>query len=166
MLVAETFMQRTLWFVAGLALASFLPVQVIDHTAPASAAPVMSEDEPKADALARKRKKIEELMVAMDQREVAKQSLAASLKTFGEMGLSDEFKSCFEENFDLDHLLELMVDVYADNLEESTVDALLAFQRTEEGKNYAKALPSITVQAMEKGAEYGKQVGGDCAKGR
>jgi hypothetical protein len=161
-------MTRLAFFLAGFALASIAPALVSESSRPQSSTPAALSDDKsdKAEAAARKLKKAGELLTAMNQRETSKSALDASLETFTEMGLPDEFKSCFKDNFDIDHTLAFTAEIYVDALEESTIDAMLEFYKSDEGKTLAKALPEITVASFKKGSEYGKKVGEDCAKGR
>lgn len=164
-------MNRLAIFCAGVACASFAPSIVGERSLRAEAASAVREDDKsdksdKAEAAARKLKKVEEALGAMNQKAVSELTLEASVETFSEMGLPEGFGECFKENFDIDHVLAFTAEIYADALEESTVDALIAFYKTDEGKALAKALPGITVESFKKGAEYGKKVGQECAQGR
>src|SRR6187399_1374903 len=100
-------MTRIAFFLAGFTVASFTPALVGEWSPSTETAPAAREDEKtdKAEAAARKLKKAEELLSVMNQKESSKQALDASLETLEEMGLPEEFRSCFKENFDLDHTL-------------------------------------------------------------
>ncbi len=63
-------------------------------------------------------------------------------------------------------MLEFTADVYAEQLDEATIDALLAFYKSEGGKACAEKLPAITLETMKRGSDYGRKVGADCAQGR
>jgi hypothetical protein len=161
-------MNRTAFFCAGFALASFAPAILGERSRDTEFATTAHLDDKsdEAEAAARKRKKVEELLTSMDQKEVTQRMLDASLSTFTEMGLPEEFQTCFKESFDVDYVMQFTRDIYADHLEESTVDALIAFYKSDEGKTFTKALPDITIDGLKKGTEYGKKIGEDCAKRR
>lgn len=162
-------MTRTAFFLAGFALASFAPSIVGDRTPRAEsglAARVDDKAEDKQEAAARKRKKVEELQVAMNQKGVTTRMMEASMETFTEMGLPESFQACFKDNFDVDEVIGFTVDIWAEHLEESTVDALIAFYKSDEGQAFTKVLPEISVEAFKKGSEYGKRVGIACAEER
>jgi len=133
-------------FSAGLALAPRV----------ASAAP-RAEDA--ADAAARKRAKVTELMTAMGQEAIMERTVARMGATFEKMGLPPAFGEKFVARFDADHVIEMQGDVFAEHLEESTVDAMLVFYASEEGKKLAAALPDITIESLEKGEAYGREIG-------
>lgn len=162
-------MSPTLRLFAACALASLLPAFGLAHDrTPAAAAGARAGDEtttPAEDA-ARKRKKVTELLVAMNQKEVAKVALDQALTNIAEMGMPQTFRDCFRDGYDLEHVLEFTTDVYAEQLDEATIDALLAFYKSEGGKACAEKLPAITLETMKRGSDYGRKVGGDCAQGR
>lgn len=158
-------MNRTACFFAGVALATFAP-HIVSKTASRETPAIESSLDDKADQTAKRRKKVEELLEAMDQKAITTRTLEVSMESFTEMGLPDEFQTCFKENFDIDHVMEFTTDIYTEHLEESTVEALLAFYKSDEGKTFVKALPDITIEGVKKGSAYGKEVGMDCAKGR
>ncbi|MDZ4774554.1 MAG: DUF2059 domain-containing protein [Planctomycetota bacterium] len=158
-------MNRTACFFAGVALATFAPHILTGVTSE----PVLSAEssvDDKADETAKRRKKVEELLESMDQKAITTRTLEVSMESFTEMGLPEDFQTCFKENFSIDRVMEFTTDIYTEHLEESTVDALLAFYKSDEGKAFVKVLPEITIDGLKKGTEYGKQVGMDCAQGR
>jgi hypothetical protein len=162
-------MTRTFRLLAACALASVIPAFGVAHeraSAPPSTVHADDDEATPAEAAARKRKKVTDLLEAMHQKEIGEVALEQTLGTFAEMGMPETFSECFKENFDLDHTLEFTGEVYAEQLDEATVDALLVFYRSEGGKAYVEKMPEITLETMKRGTEYGKQVGTDCARGK
>lgn len=162
-------MSPTLRLFAACVLASLLPAFGLAHDrTPGAAAGALTGDEtttPAEDA-ARKRKKATELLVAMNQKEIAKVALDQALTNIAEMGMPETFRDCFRDDYDLERVLEFTADVYAEQLDEATIDALLAFYKSEGGKACAEKLPAITLETMKRGSDYGRKVGADCAQGR
>jgi hypothetical protein len=119
-----------------------------------------------AEARERKREKVRKFLEASNQRETSERTLDVMLDSFDELGMPAEFKERFKELFDLDEVLEFSVETYAEHLEESTIDALVAFYETDEGKQLGEALPDITVEVTKKGQEYGRRIGIEAATGK
>lgn len=149
-----------------LALAAFPGV----WSAPAPAAPLAQEPaakEPAAeDAAKRKLEKLRRLMEAMNQRGIGKKSLELVSESFEKMGLSADFARTFSERFDIERTIEWSVEIYGRRLEESTIDAMLAFYESEEGKKLAELLPEITLEAMKKGQDYGQELATEIMQGK
>lgn len=145
--------------VALLALASLaLPV----------AAFAMREDPPAVEetAEARKERKIRRLMTAMDHRKVMEESTKVAVEAFAKMGLPESFSQQFLDDFDYDRMIDETVDVYAEHLEEETVDALIAFYESDQGKVFVAALPDISTQAIRAGQKYGEELALEIAQGK
>ena len=142
------------------------PVALVLFSAAFALAPVVSpaaaraaDSEDAVEAAARKRAKIDELMTAMGQDEIMERTIARMSETFEKMGLPPAFGEKFVARFDADHVIEMQGDVFAEHLEESTVDAMLVFYASEEGQKLAAALPDITLETLEKGEAYGREIG-------
>lgn len=121
--------------------------------------PVAQEDPAGAkESLARKKRKVQDLLEAMGQKDIAKRSVEQMLDSFKEMGLPEDFAEKFKARFDIDELLAMSVDVYSERLDESTIDATAAFYATEEGKKLAAATPEITLECLKRGQEYGRNL--------
>ncbi len=114
----------------------------------------------------RKERKARRLFEAMNHREVMEQSTEAGAEAFAKMGLPDSFTESFLDRFDYDRMIDATVEIYADKLEEETIDALLAFYESEQGKVFAELLPEITVAALREGQKYGEELATEIMQGK
>jgi hypothetical protein len=134
-----------------------------------AAASARAQDKPAAkeeDPHKRKLQKVRELMAGMNQREIAQKGLEIALEQIKSMGLPQEFSDKFKARFDVDELIESTVEIYAKHIEEPEIDAMIAFYKTESGKKVAQAMPTITIEAMKMGSEYGQRVAQEIAGGK
>lgn len=132
------------------------------------AAFALREDPPKTEESesARKERKARRLFEAMNQREVMEQTTKAGAEAFAKMGLPDSFAESFIDRFDYDRMIDMSVEIYADKLEEETIDALIAFYESEQGQAFAELLPEITVATFREGQKYGEELGMEIAQGK
>lgn len=132
------------------------------------AALALREDPPKTEesASARKERKVRRLLVAMNQREAMEKATVASSEAFAKMGLPETFTEAFLDRFDYDKMIDVTVDIYVDKLEEETIDALLAFHESEQGRVFAGLLPDITVAALRSGQKYGEELAAEILQGK
>lgn len=128
----------------------------------------LREDPPQAEESesARKERKTRHLFELMNQREVMVQSTEAGAESFAKMGLPDTFTEAFLDRFDYDRMIDANVEIYVDKLEEETIDALIAFYESEQGKVFVELLPELTVAAFREGQKYGEELGMEIAQGR
>jgi len=141
-------------FALGLFLAPHLGTPVVAQ----DKQPVETEDQ-------RLERKVRELLVAMHTRDISKRGLEAMLGAFDKMpGLPKGFGARFQERFDLDHIVDLTVPIYMKHLEESTLDATLAFFASDEGKKLAEQQVDIMIESMQIGQEYGAKLGAEVAE--
>ena len=124
--------------------------------------PAKKEEDPRQ----RKLRKVRELMASMNQREIATKGLDMALENFQVMGMPPEFTEKFKARFDVDELIESTVEIYAKHIEEAEIDAMTTFYKSESGKKIAEAMPTITLEAMKMGAEYGQRVAQEIAGGK
>lgn len=115
---------------------------------------------------ARKERKARRLFVAMNHHEVMKQTTTAGAEAFAKMGLPDTFTESFLDRFDYDRMIDSSVEIYADKLEEETIDALIAFYESEQGKVFVELLPEITVAALREGQKYGEELATEIMQGK
>ena len=115
---------------------------------------------------ARKERKVRHLFELMGQRELMKRTTAVSAESFAKMGLPDSFTQAFLDRFDYDRMIDATVAVYVEKLEEETIDALVAFHETEQGKLYSAALPDISVETIRHGAKYGEELALEIVQGK
>lgn len=132
------------------------------------AAYVAREDPAPAEetAAARKERKVRRMLAAMKQRESMEAATKASSESFGKMGLPESFTEAFLDRFDYDRMIDATADVYVDELEEGTIDALIAFHESEQGQLHAAALPRITVATLRAGQKYGEELATEIASGK
>lgn len=114
----------------------------------------------------RKERKVRHLFELMGQRELMKRTTTVSTESFAKMGLPDTFTEAFLDRFDYDRMIDATVEIYVEKLEEETIDALVAFHESEQGKLYTAALPDISVEAMRHGAKYGEELALEIVQGK
>lgn len=146
---------------ASAAIARFGPGRV---ASPATAA--APAQDPKAEETPRQRleRKVEKLLELNGVKAVQERSVEQMLEQLRKAGLSPAYLDAFQERFDLDEVMKINVRVYADNLEEETVDGLITFFGSEVGKTFATAFPKITEESLAAGMEYGQRVGQEAAE--
>ena len=109
-------------------------------------------------------RKVRKLLDVNGVKAVQEQSVDQMLEQFKKMSLPEEFAQKFKAKFDLDHVLDINVRIYADHLDEATLDALIAFYESKSGRKYAEAFPEITRESLEAGMEYGARIGREVAE--
>ncbi len=114
----------------------------------------------------RKERKAQELMEAMHQREVMEKSTIAGSEAFAKMGLPESFTEAFLDRFDYDRMIDETVEIYAEKLEEETLDALIAFYASEQGQLFAAELPAISVAGLRMGQKYGEELATEIIQGK
>lgn len=132
-----------------LALASLLPV--VAH----ALRPDRGGEE---TAVVREERKVRRLLDAMNQRAILERSTLVSTESFQRMGLPDTFTREFVAAFDYDHVLAMTARVYVEELDEATVDALIAFHESDPGLAFAGAMPEITARLIRLGQDYGEEL--------
>jgi len=55
-------------------------------------------------------------------------------------------------------LYDLTARIYDKNLDEQTIDGLIAFYKTKAGKEFVKKMPVIMQESMQAGAAWGQQI--------
>jgi uncharacterized protein len=109
-------------------------------------------------------RKVKKLLKENGTEATQKKSMEQMIGQFAKMGLPAEFGEKFMARFDIQRLIDLGVKVYADHLDEATVDALIAFYETPSGRKLAEATPDITTEMMLAGMEYGQKIGAEVAE--
>jgi len=71
---------------------------------------------------------------------------------------SDEFWKSFKSQVKVDELVEMLVPVYADNLDESDIDGLIEFYGSPVGQKFVSKQGIIIQQSMAVGEKWGAQV--------
>jgi hypothetical protein len=121
--------------------------------------PAPAAEKPQETDRQRLERKVRKLLVDNGTQATQKQGIDSMLEEIGKMGLPPEFGEKFKARFDLDHVLDLAVKIYADHLDEATVDALITFFATPGGKKLAEATPAIMTELMQASSEYGEKIG-------
>ena len=115
---------------------------------------------------ARKERKVRRLFEVMGQRDLMKRTTTVGTESFAKMGLPDTFTQAFLDRFDYDRMITATVEVYVEKLEEETIDALIAFHESEQGKLYVAALPDISVETLRAGTKYGEELALEIVQGK
>ena len=55
-------------------------------------------------------------------------------------------------------LYDISAKIYNKNLDEQTIDGLIAFYNTKAGKEFAKKMPLIVQESLQAGAAWGQQI--------
>lgn len=71
---------------------------------------------------------------------------------------SDEFWKSFKSQVKVDELVEMLVPVYADNLDEADIDGLIQFYASPVGQKFVSKQGIIVEQSMAVGQKWGEQV--------
>jgi hypothetical protein len=157
----DTRMSRLITVALALALTASVPVVALARppAVPRSAnAQDSAKKETERERIERKARKILELN---GTKEVQTRSLGKMMDAFKNMSLPDGFVDKFKSSFDFDRVFDMAVKVYADNLDEATLDALLAFYETPGGKSFAAAMPEIQDELIAGGMKYGQELAKD-----
>ena len=126
---------------------------------PTNQDPAPAAQQPEETDRERLERKVRTFLEANGTQAVQKRTMKTMLDQFEKMGLPSEFGEKFMDRFDLDHLMDLAVGVYADHLDEPTVDALTKFFATPSGRKLAEATPDITAEITEASMKYGQGSG-------
>lgn len=112
----------------------------------------------------RKLRKAKALLEAQGTRAAQERAIDKMLANFAKMGLSADFAERFKDRYDLDELIEMSAKIWAERLDEETLDATLAFYATEGGKALAEAMPAIMEESLDVGMAYGERIGREVAE--
>lgn len=121
------------------------------------AAFAIPQDPDKDDA--RVEAKIRQLMEQTGAADLGSQALNQMLDAFRQMpGLPDGFLDKFKELAKPEELVEMVVPIYKKHLDEKTIDAVIAFASTPEGKKFYAAQPALLRESMAAGQKWGEQL--------
>ena len=73
--------------------------------------------------------------------------------------LEDEVQSTIREEMESGSFHEMMYPIYARHLNESDLEAALAFFETTEGRKYVQAMPAMAAEGMQVGQAWGASLG-------
>ncbi len=106
-----------------------------------------------------KEKKARLLMELTGAAQVGKQTMDAMLDHFGKApGVPDGFLRKFKELARPGDLVEMVVPIYVKHLDEPTLDATIAFYKSEAGMKMTKAQPLMVKESMEAGQQWGQEL--------
>jgi hypothetical protein len=108
-----------------------------------------------------KERKVRKLLELNGSAELSKTEYEDICKRFaGVPNLPKGFEEAFRKETQASDLVDMLVPVYAKNLDDETLDALVAFYSTPAGKKFAAAQPAILKASETAGAEWvqGKMV--------
>jgi hypothetical protein len=129
-----------------------------------SDAPTLQDKKEQETERQRLERKARKLLDVNGVKAVQEHSFNQMLEQFKKMNLPDEFAEKFKAKFDIDHVMDINVRIYADELDEETLDALITFLQSTSGRKFAEAFPEITRKALAAGMEYGAQIGKEVAE--
>ncbi|HXX93057.1 MAG TPA: DUF2059 domain-containing protein [Planctomycetota bacterium] len=106
-----------------------------------------------------KEQKVRKLLDLTGAASMGKQVMDAMLDQFGKMpNLPEGFIERFKEVASGQDLMEKVIPIYMKQLDEETLDGLIAFYQTEVGKKFLKAQPAILKESMEAGQKWGQEL--------
>ena len=108
--------------------------------------------------------KARQLMELTGSAELGQQMMAQMMTQFQAMGLDEAFVTEFQKRARPEHLVDMVVPIYVENLDEDTMDAAITFYSSKEGKKLVAALPAITEQSMRAGQAWGEKLGAEVAE--
>jgi hypothetical protein len=118
--------------------------------APAAPAP--------AAAATAKEEKVRKLLKAQGQEAAAKVAFDKMLDTFKKLpGLPPGFLEKFREKASVKEMVDISVPIYAKHLDDATIDAVIAFYETPEGRKLAAAFPALQSEAMDAASVWGQK---------
>ncbi len=104
-------------------------------------------------------RKVRELLNLIGAESLMQDSTEQMADAFREMpGLPEGFLDKFLEMVDYQELLDLTIPIYVENLDEATIDATIAFAKTEHGKKLYAAQPAIVQESTAIGMQWGQEL--------
>ena len=124
-----------------------------------TSATLLAQDAATQEATAKaKEEKVRKLLKLQGQEELAKLTLDTMLDQFaGTPGLPAGFVEKFKEKATAKEILDLSVPTFVKHLDESTIDAAIAFYESPEGRKLASKSPAMTTESMKAGAAWGQK---------
>ncbi len=146
----------------------FAAMTVLTATAATVHAVVMAlsererQDPPKNEAKpVTKKGKIKELLKLNGTEEQVKLAIKDSIKMIEngplQGSLPDGFMEAFKKFMKPNEIIAMIVPIYEEELDEETIDALIAFAQTDAGKKLAKATPALVAKTMKASIAYGER---------
>jgi hypothetical protein len=104
-------------------------------------------------------KKVRELLELTGATDMATQVMGTMMPQFKMMvpNVPESVWKDLEKEIDAKSLVELTIPIYIKEFTEKEIDAMLTFYRTPEGRSVVKKLPTVMMQSMMVGQEWGQQ---------
>lgn len=121
------------------------------------ATPVFADDPP---APASKEAKARELLVLLRSGDTAVQAIESMIASLREASpeVPEKYWANFKKEVKPDEFIDLLVPVYANNLDEAELDGLITFFKSPIGQRYIEKQSVILQQSMEAGEKWGETV--------
>ena len=104
-------------------------------------------------------RKVRELLNLIGAESLMQDSTEQMADAFREIpGLPEGFLDKFLEMVDYQELLDLTIPIYVENLDEATIDATIAFAKTEHAKKLYAAQPAIVQESTAIGMQWGQEL--------
>lgn len=119
--------------------------------------PLFAADAPQPSA---KEVKARELLVLLRTGDTAMQAIDGMMVSMKDAmpQVPAEYWDSFKKQIKPDEFIELLVPIYAANLEESDLDGLITFFKSPAGQSYVAKQSAIMQQSMEVGGKWGEEV--------
>lgn len=106
-----------------------------------------------------KEKKVRHFLALNGAEAQAKQQFEMMIEQFDMMpGLPPGFGKKFQQMTSPQDLVDMIVPIYMEKVEDSTLDAMIAFYESEEGKKLSAAMPEILKRSTEAGQKWGMEM--------
>jgi hypothetical protein len=126
-----------------------------DDSAPAAPAPAAPA--PAAPSKA-KEEKVRKLLRLQGMEALAKLTFDKMLDQFKSLpGLPSGFLEKFREMASVEEIVDLSVPSYVNHLDDSTLDALIVFYESPEGRKFSAQMPVIQTESIDAGAAWGQK---------
>jgi hypothetical protein len=126
-----------------------------DDSAPAAPAPAAPA--PAADTKA-KEEKVRKLLRLQGVEELSKLTFDKMLDQFKKLpGLPPGFVAKFREKTSVQDIVDLSIPSYVSHVDDSTLDALITFYESPEGRKFAAQMPVIQTESIDAGAAWGQK---------
>ena len=123
---------------------------------PDAVRPIEVPEETDAERIDRK---VRELLNLIGAESLMQDSTEQMADAFREIpGLPEGFLDKFLEMVDYQELLDLTIPIYVENLDEATIDATIAFAKTEHAKKLYAAQPAIVQESTAIGMQWGQEL--------
>ena len=115
---------------------------------------------------AKQQRQVRELLVLMRAGDMGLQMVDGMIGNMKQLlpGAPDEFWTKFRQKIKGSDLIDLLVPVYAKNLDAADVEALIQFYRSPTGQRFIEKQPIILQESMVVGQKWGEQLAAQAIK--